>query len=748
MSLWRGPPLAEFASERFAQAESARLDELRVGALEELVEAKLALGGHAEVVGELGALIAEHPYRERLRSQLMLALYRCDRQAEALQAYQDARRKLVEELGIEPGERLRDLERAILAQDPALAFASAESAGTRPAAQVPAIAFVGRERELGELIAGLEDSCAGRGRLFLLVGEPGIGKSRLAEELIAQAEARGVRVLIGRCWEAGGAPAYWPWTQALRGLTHEVEPERLRGQLAHDGAELVRLVPELRERLPELPVPTGPHGEGARFRLLASVSAFLRDCASSRPLAIFLDDLHAADEPSLLLLRFIVGQLAGSAILIVGCCRDTEIGTGLAATLTELTREPATRRITLKGLSATETSRLLEATIGRTPADELAAQVHAETEGNPFFATEIGCLLGSEASGGDANATLPIPETVMEAVARRLERQSASCRETLTFASVVGREFDPAVVEAVSGAREDEVDGALEEAASARLLAGLPNAPGRLRFSHILVRDALYESIPAPRRVRLHRAIGAALEMLYSGNPEPHLAEVARHFLAGGTPVRDKAIEYAQRAGDRAASQLAHEEAVRHYKAALDVLDATGSGDADRACKLLLSLGEALSRAGRGSEAKEVLRRAATLAERTGKTDRLARAAVEYGGRFAWSRASTDPFLVPLLERALAAIGAADSAERVKLLARLATATRDDPSRTRRVRIAEEAVQIARRLDDPETLAFALEGHWTAVEGPDTAGGGIEPGAMLVKLGEQTGDKERALAGH
>ena len=182
----------------------------------------------------------------------MLALYRCDRQAEALQAYQDARRKLVEELGIEPGERLRELERAILAQDPALVLASAESAATKPAAQVPAIAFVGRERELGELIAGLEDACAGRGRLFLLVGEPGIGKSRLAEELIAQAEARGTRVLIGRCWEAGGAPAYWPWTQSLSALAREVEPERLRGQLAQDGAELVRLVPELRERLPDL----------------------------------------------------------------------------------------------------------------------------------------------------------------------------------------------------------------------------------------------------------------------------------------------------------------------------------------------------------------------------------------------------------------------------------------------------------------------------------------------------------------
>ena len=225
LSLWRGPPLAEFAYERFAQAEIAPLDELRVGALEEFLEAKLALGGHAEVVGELGALIAEHPYRERLRSQLMLALYRCDRQAEALQAYQDARRKLVEELGIEPGERLRDLERAILAQDPELALPAPRA--RRPSRQRGhrQSRFVGRERELNELIAGLDDACAGRGRLVLLVGEPGIGKSRLAEELIAQAEGRGVQVLIGRCWEAGGAPAYWPWTQSLRGLTRELEPE-------------------------------------------------------------------------------------------------------------------------------------------------------------------------------------------------------------------------------------------------------------------------------------------------------------------------------------------------------------------------------------------------------------------------------------------------------------------------------------------------------------------------------------------
>lgn len=184
LSLWRGPPLAEFAYERFAQDETGRLDELRVGALEHLIEAKLALGRHADVVGELEQLIREHPYLERLRAQLMLAFYRCDRQADALQAYQDARRTLVEELGIEPGHRLRELEQAILAQDPELAIDDADvAAAVESPAEASAAVFVGREPELAEVIGGLEDALAGHGRLFLLIGEPGVGKSRLAEEL-------------------------------------------------------------------------------------------------------------------------------------------------------------------------------------------------------------------------------------------------------------------------------------------------------------------------------------------------------------------------------------------------------------------------------------------------------------------------------------------------------------------------------------------------------------------------------------
>jgi DNA-binding SARP family transcriptional activator len=749
LALWRGPPLADLSFEDFLQTDITRLEELRLAALEDRLDADLVLGRHSEVIGELESLASQHPLRERLRAQLMLALYRSGRQAEALGVYRDTRHVLVEEVGIEPGPDLKDLERAILAQDPTLALhetSRMESPEQPPAAE----GLVGRGKEMAELLPLLDVALTGSGGLVLIAGEPGIGKSRLSEALAGYAQERGARVLVGRCWEAGGAPAYWPWVQAVRTYLRESDVETLRSQIGRGGAELATLLPELRDLLPGLPPAPQAELEGARFRLFESVVSFLVSAAASQPLVLVLDDLHAADASSLLLLRFVVDELARGSIMIVGCYRDTEVGPDLAEALPELTRRTVVRRISLTGLSRSDTARLLELTTGHVPPVELAAQVHADTEGNPLFAGEVGRLLASEGRLGeseDVQQSLPIPEGVREAIGRRLRGHSDGCRELLTLASVIGREFDLDALGLVSGLDERGLSEALAEAASARLVGDVPGASGRLRFSHVLIRNTLYEDLAAPRRLRLHRAFGDALEALHAGNLESHLAELAHHYLEAGTAGAEKAIRYAAGAGDRAASQLAYEEAARQYRSALRLLEAVGPGDDTKSCELLLSLGEVLSRAGDTPEAKAAFRRAAAIAEASGRPDQLARAALGYGGRFAWARAGSDAAYVPLLERALEAVGEEDSTVRVRLLARLSFAVRDQPTRDRRLRLAGEALDVARRLGDPSTLAHALEG-WPMAEGPDNLERRLSGGDELISLAEEIGDNERAYMGH
>lgn len=749
LALWRGPPLVEFAYERFVEVEVARLEELRIGALEELIEAKLALGRHAEVVGELDALISEHPYRERLRGQLMLALYRCERQAEALQAYQDARRKLVEELGIEPGERLRELERAILAQDAALAFVEPHGAGARPAATSPT-AFVGRKRELGELVACLEDACAGRGRLVLLSGEPGIGKSRLGEELLAAAEGRGARVLVGRCWEAGGAPAYWPWVQSLRAYVREREPEGLRAELGVGAADLAQLIPELRQRLPEIGDPPVLDPELARFRLFDATAGLLRNIAERRPLVVALDDLHAADVPSLLLLRFLARELGALRVLILAAYRDVDPipGEPLTEMIAEVAREPATHRLTLLGLSKREVEQYVQLSAAEIASDELAASLHADTEGNPLFLGEIVRLLsveGRPSRSGDG-AALVIPQTVREAIARRLTHLSAECRRLLSLAAVVGREFGLRALAGAADLHEDELLELLDEASAARLLSDVPDGRDQLRFAHVLIRDTLYHDLGAARRAQLHRQLLRTLEELYGDDPGTHLAELAQHAIAAG--VLDKGISYAWRAADRSLELLAYEEAARLYQTALDTLDLTGSTAEEDRCELLLSLAEARARAGDTAAAKGAFVDAAAIARRLRLPRALARAAAGYGGRLAWARAGDDAQMVPLLEEGLAALADRDTNLRARLLARLAGALRDEPSRERRNALSREAVELARRSNDPSTLTYAIDGRAAAIVAHDTAPELLALATELVEVAGQANDPEKALAGH
>ena len=344
LELWRGTPLTEFAANPLARREAARLEELRLSALEDRIDADLVLGAHGQLVGELEALVARHPLRERFRVQLMLALYRAGRQADALAAYRDARRTLVDELGIEPGRQLQELEQSILRHDIALDLPA--SSGTRPGRRAAGI-FVGRERELAELAPALEDAVAGRGRLFLISGDSGVGKTRLADELASRAKDAGGRVLWGRSSKRAGAPPYWPWTQALQSLGEDA--------------------PELDPAL----------GDAERFALFVELASRLRESSSRQPVLLVFDDLQHADDLSLLLLEFVAGELAVMHVAIVATYVESpDMPDALAA----LADHSAHHRLRLQPLGIEDVSHFLELT-GTTDVDPAA--LHADTGGNP-----------------------------------------------------------------------------------------------------------------------------------------------------------------------------------------------------------------------------------------------------------------------------------------------------------------------------------------------------------------------------
>lgn len=736
LGLWRGTPLADVAYEQFAQAEIARLEELRLNTVEQWVEVEIGLGRHLDLVGELEGLVAAHPLRERLRRQLMIVLYRAGRQADALEVYQEARRALTEGLGIEPSRELRELEGAILRQDPSLELAAAADAP-----QARKTEFVGRESELRELLAGLDDAVAGRGRLYLLVGEPGIGKSRLGEELIRVARARGVNVLVGRCWEAGGAPAYWPWVQALRPYVRDADPDELRAQLGAGAVDVGQIVPDLRERLADLPEAEGLDAEGARFRLFDATAQFLRNASRARPLLLVLDDLHAADAPSLLLLQFLARELADSRLLVLGALRDVDPIPGelLKQTLAELAREPVTRRVSLTGLSEGAVAEYVELAAAGLSSPQLLEALYEETEGNPLFVTETVRLLALE-------GVIAIPQSLRDVIGRRLSHLSEECARVLDLAAVLGREFGQSELTKMSGRSEAALLETLDEAMGARLVTDVPGGPGRLRFAHVLIRDVLYDGLTTARRVLLHRHAVDALEALYGDEPGSHLAELAHHSTAASE--FDKAWRYARRAADWTFEVLAYEEAARLYELSLEALDLSSRGEEPERVELLLSLGDSYARAGDRSASKRAFLAAAELAKHSRLARELAHAAAGYGGRIVWARAGGDERLVPLLEEGLAVLGDDDVELRSRLLTRLAGALRDEPSRERRDALSREALELARRSGSPAVLAYALDGRMSAIIAPDTHAEVLELATEMGAVAKQIDDPERVVHSH
>ncbi len=591
--------------------------------------------------------------------------------------------------------------------------------------------FVGRERELATLHAALERALGGAGQVVLVAGEPGIGKTRLADELSATARAAGVAVLWGRSWEGGGAPAFWPWVQILRAWVRD-DPTRLDA-----------VPPALRDWLHAAPATPPPDGVHARFALFDATAACLSDAARVRPLLLVLDDLHAADRPSLLLLQFLARTLRDVPLLLVGTYREAQAcHDDTARVLADVAREG--EALGLAGLGLDDIRRFVAARTGTQPAASIVTALGEATGGNPFFLDEMVRLLGAS---GDGDRLPHAPERVRDAIRRRLEPLPAPARDALAVASVVGREIDRRVLEAVTGRSAAEVEEALDLAVAGGIVA--VGSRGTHRFVHALIRETLYDGLGLVRRTATHAAVGAVLARLHADDLAPHRAALAHHFLeaaeAGGDV--DPAVAHAQAAGTLAMQALAFEEAATLFGRAIRLVRHRPEGARAR-CELGIELARAHRHAGDLGAARRALGEAVELARGLDPT-LLARAALEAGGA-AVMLGRVDAALVTLLEEALAALGEADGALRSRLLARLAMELcyAGAALHARRSALSQQAIEMAERLEDWQALGYALTCRHVACMGPENVVERQQLASAIIQVGRRTGDRETAAEGY
>ncbi len=590
--------------------------------------------------------------------------------------------------------------------------------------QVP---FVGRRAERARLIGSWKDAASGHGGIALLSGEPGVGKTRLAAELARAAHDDGAIVLYGRCDEELGVP-YQPFVEALRPFVAACAPEDLAEHAAPYGGDLARLVPQLADRIRDLPEPLHADAETERARQFDAVTSFLASIAATAPVLLVLDDLHWAAKPTLLLVRHLARSDAVASLLVVGTYRDTDLGRAhpLADMLADFRREVPTERISLQGLDGDEVAEFLAAAAGHeldADGERLARRVHAETEGNPFFLSQVlnhlaesGVVVQEDGHWvrGPAADAIGIPEGVREVVGRRLGSLSDDTNAVLTVAAVVGREFDHDIVVTASTRDPEAVLDALEEAEDARLIMGVDGLPGRYIFVHALVRSTLYDEIATTRRLRLHRGVGEAIETCRG---DARLDELAYHFAeAAALGLTEQAVDYCRHAARSAMERLAYEEAAVHYERALGALDPDQhTEDAERA-ELLLELGRAVWATGERARGWSFFADSRALAQKVGRWDLFAEASLAGGGERGWNEAGrVDEELMALLEIALEKLPPGDTSLRARCAARLASEMyfRGDTAVAQRQAMTADAIAMARRVGDAYTLAYTLNlAHW------------------------------------
>ena len=569
--------------------------------------------------------------------------------------------------------------------------------------------FVGRETEVESLAKALEDVLAGSGMFVLLSGEPGVGKSRLAEELARHSRTRGFRVWRGHCYGMESSPPYVPFVEALRSYIEERPDDVLLDELGDEGPEIAKLVPELRRRIPVggdgAPLPP----EQERYRLLEAVRHWLENLARRRPVLLLIEDLHWAGPATCLLLRHLAPSLTAAPILILGTCREEELQSHaqLREAVAEFGRLQVYRAVSLVGLTVPALTEMLSGMGGGEPPAELVEAIHEQTEGNPFFVTELinhldteGKLFGPE--GGwrppPSRDEWDVPESVRVVIERRLNSLAEATRKVLTVASVVGKDFTYDLLEALSEVPADALLDSLDEAIRMGMIEEAEGAAARFRFAHQLTRQALYDDLSGLRRRQLHLRVGEAME----GVPGAEPAQLAYHFsTAGHMAPPEKTRRYLTMAGDEARRTAAWEGAAAHYQQALELLAA---GEEQERAELLRRLGEAQSGAGDWEGAVASWKEAMETCERLGDWEAAGWIGFSlrklYGARGQFAEAAE------VVKRSLSVVSADDSEIRSRLLAQAGFFRSAFGEMEEGEHLLAQSMEMAERLDNAAAKGF------------------------------------------